>query len=240
MKTEKKPDAFEARQIVRQARQAALATLDATTGAPYVSLAAVATLADGRPVTLISTLARHTQNLRVNPAVSLLFEIPAQTGGVMAGSRVTLSGRLLPCDDEQARRRYLARHGDAADFVDFPDFGFYALDIEEGHFIAAFGRIRTIAGDKLSLNTPLDDELARGEGSAVSHMNEDHLDAIQRYAVEIGGAAPGDWRMTDIDREGFSLISDSGLLRIIFPKPLESFGDLRKCLAEMAQRTKKS
>lgn len=233
METEKNPDDFEARQIVRGAQKAALATRDAKSGAPYVSLAAVATLPDGRPITLISTLARHTQNLLADPAASLLFEIPAETGGVMAGSRVTIMGQLRPNDDKTGRRRYLARHADAADFVDFADFGFYALDISEGHFIAAFGRIRTIAGDKLSLNQSKSAAFAEGEASAINHMNEDHLDAIQRYAAKTG-AKPAAWRMIDIDQEGFCLNSELGLLRITFPKPLDSFADLRKTLAEMA------
>ena len=242
MESEKKSDAFEARQIVRRSSKAALATLDVKSGTPFVSLAAVATLVDGRPVTLISTLARHTQNLKENPAASLLFEVPAQTGGVMAGSRITLVGALKKCDandiandNENIKRRYLARHEEAADFVDFADFDFYRMDIQEGHFVAAFGRIRSIPGEKLWSISPTDIDFTQGESSVIAHMNADHLDAIQGYASEFGGSESGDWRMMDIDREGFSIVSSGRSERIIFPKTLQSYTDLRKTLAELAK-----
>ena len=46
------------RGLVRAARRAALATLDADSGAPYVSLVAVATMPDGAPI-LRSMFYRH-------------------------------------------------------------------------------------------------------------------------------------------------------------------------------------
>jgi len=238
METEKKSVAFEARQMLRGATRASLATIDAATGAPYVSLAAVATLIDGRPVTLLSTLARHTQNLASNPSASLLIEVPAKTGGVMAGSRVTLSGSMTPVDEPQARRRYLARHEDASDFVDFTDFGFYSMDVAEAHFIATFGRIHTLEGEVLLPSHPADAALADIEAGAVSHMNDDHTDAIQDYATGLAGAPAGNWRMADLDREGFTLVSNYRLLRMVFPKPIESAADLRKSLTKLAKQAR--
>ncbi len=239
MKTERKSDEFEARQIVRGARKAALATIDLQTGSPYVSLAAVATLTDGRPITLISTLARHTRNLLKNPAASLLYEIPATSGGVMAGSRVTLSGQMTPCHAKRAIHRYLARHNDARDFADFSDFGFFQLQVAEGHFIAAFGRIQTIDGEKLTFNSPLEAALAEQEAIAIEHINKDYLELIQGYCNNTSRAIPGKWRAGDIDREGISLVSDQGIARIIFPKPLNSLADLEKCLVDLEKGREK-
>ena len=238
METEKKSVAFEARQMLRGATRAALATIDSVTGNPYVSLTAIATQPDGRPVTLISALARHTKNLAQNTAASLLIEQPAETGGVMAGARVTVTGPMSICSDLTSRNRYLARHPDARDFVDFSDFSFYHMDIQEAHFVAAFGRIHTISGRELLPSDPIVSELAEIEPTALRHMNDDHHDAIGDIAVKAGGAATENWQMIDLDREGFSIMSKHGYLRIVFPKPLDSSLDLRKSLTELAKQAR--
>jgi putative heme iron utilization protein len=47
--------------------------------------------------------------------------------------------------------------------------------------------------------------LAAGEADVVAHMNADHGDAIELYATVLAGRAPGGWRMTGVDPEGFDL-----------------------------------
>ena len=49
--------------------------------------------------------------------------------GALTGARVTLVGTLAETQSETARRRYLARHPDAAQYIDFGDFKLYALDV---------------------------------------------------------------------------------------------------------------
>ncbi len=127
--------------MLANARTAALATREAGTGHPYVSLVTVAQHPDGAPVMLLSKLARHTQNFLTDPRASLLFQGGLGAGDPMAQARVTLMGRVGPAASPSARARFLERHPDAQMYADFADFAFYELALERAHFIGGFGRI---------------------------------------------------------------------------------------------------
>ena len=116
--------AADARALVRRALKASLATIAAGSGYPYASLITVATAASGVPVFLISGLAQHTKNLAQDPRASILFDGTGAAGDPLQGGRVTLYGKAEKTDEEAARRRFLARHPEAAFYADFPDFAF--------------------------------------------------------------------------------------------------------------------
>ncbi len=112
-----------ARHLLRTAFQAALGTLDPDSGAPHVSLVTLATLPDGAPVLLLSDLAVHTRNVKADARVSLMVSEPVRPGDPLALARVTVAGRIARTDDPVARRRFLARHPEAAAYAAFPHFG---------------------------------------------------------------------------------------------------------------------
>ena len=141
--------ALTARHMVRSALKGSLATLDAETGAPYASMIVLATSPDGAPITLLSTLARHTQNLRASPAASILIDTSNARGDATTGGRITLMGNLNSEVSTHARERFLARHPSAAQYVDFADFAFYRLEIASAHLIEGFGRIVPLAASAL-------------------------------------------------------------------------------------------
>jgi heme iron utilization protein len=142
--------------MVRCALKGTLATADFETGAPYASMILVATDVGGAPLTLISTLARHTRNLRANPAASLLIDTSNAAGDAESGGRITLTGRFVVTTASSARSRFLARHPAAAAYADFADFAFYSLGIASAHLIEGFGRIIPLPGTALS--APAHDE----------------------------------------------------------------------------------
>ncbi len=133
--------------LLAGARMAALGTLGAS-GHPLVSLVAVATLATGSPLLLLSRLALHTKNLAADPRASLLLRDEGASDP-MAEARVTLIGAMTPVADPSARPRFLARHPEASLYVDFTDFGFYALAVESAHLVAGFGRIVDLTGAEI-------------------------------------------------------------------------------------------
>ena len=143
--------AADAAKLLREARTAALATLDLASGAPYVSLVTVALDADGAPLLLLSKLARHTANLDADPRVSLLFTPAGRApGDPLATARVTVMGRIEPTASATARSRFLARHPEAEMYASFADFRFFALHVQSAHFIGGFGRIVDVAGAELA------------------------------------------------------------------------------------------
>jgi putative heme iron utilization protein len=224
-----------ARNLVRSARKAFLGTLDKASGHPHVSLVTVATEPDGAPVLLISRLAVHTQNLMADARCSLLFDGTDLKGDPLAGGRVTLTGTARPTQIDTARRRFLARQPEAAGYAGFPDFAFYRLDVERGHYIGGFGRITTIPGAELLLDLADAAALAAGEADIVSHMNDDHADAVQLYATVLAGAPAGRWLMTGLDSEGLDAVEASSgqTVRVAFGERISSPTDARRELIRL-------
>ena len=133
--------AADARALVRRALKASLATIASGGGYPYASLITVATEASGAPIFLISGLAQHTRNLSEDPRASILFDGTGAAGDPLQGARVTLFGKAEKTAEEGVRRRFLARHPEAAFYADFPDFAFWRLEVQGAHYIGGFGRI---------------------------------------------------------------------------------------------------
>ena len=227
--------ANEARNLLRRARTATLATLNADDGTPYASLVNVATDVRGLPLLLVSTLAWHTRNLLADPRASLMVaEVPA-SGDALTGPRVTIMGRFAKVEDAAVQRRYLARHPAAELYAGFGDFAFWRMEPERAHAVAGFGRIETIPADEMF---PSADEMTALEEGAIAHMNEDHDDAIQRFAAKLLGATPGGWKIAGIDPDGADLRREQEVLRLPFAAPVTTAGALRKLLADLGTQTR--
>lgn len=231
------PDRW-SRAIIRRALKASLATIHRDTGFPYASLVIVATLPDGSPLTLISTLAEHTKNIEKDPRASLLFD---ETGGLadpLQGARVSVSGKLEKVSDSAPRSRFLNRHTSADMYADFADFAYYALRIEGAHFVGGFGRITDIPASALQTDLSGADALLEAEPDVVAHMNEDHSDAVALYATRLLGAEEGTWRFVSCDPEGCDLVSGEKGLRLDFPYRVTTPQLVRKALVELAQKAR--
>jgi heme iron utilization protein len=219
------------RQVLRRAKTCALSTLSLGDGTPYGSLANIATDILGWPLILISRLAWHTQNLEADARASVLVgELPAK-GDALVGPRVTVLGRFERVEDAGLRRRYLARHPQAALYADFPDFSFWRMSPSAIHGVAGFGRIETLSPDGVF---PHAEEMTALEMSAIEHMNHDHGEAIHLYATKILKAQPGPWRVLAIDPDGADLGLDEQSLRMEFQTPVFTPDALRKKFAELA------
>ena len=219
------------RQLLRRARTCSLSTLTRGDGTPYGSLANIASDGAGRPLILISRLAWHTQNLEADARGSVLAgELPAK-GDALVGPRVTVLGRFERVEDANLRRRYLARHPQAALYADFPDFSFWRLSPSAIHGVAGFGRIETLTPEEVF---PVAAEMEALEMSAIEHMNNDHAEAIHLYATKILKAPPGPWRVLAIDPDGADIGLHEQSLRMEFHAPVFTAEALRKKFAELA------
>ena len=225
------------RQLLRRARTCSLSTLNKGDGTPYASLANIATDVAGWPLILISRLAWHTQNLLADARASVLVsELPAK-GDALVGPRVTVLGRFVQVENADLRRRYLARHPEAAMYADFADFSFWRLMPANIHGVAGFGRIETLAPEEVF---PPAVEMEALETSAIEHMNRDHGEAIHLYATKILKAPPGPWRFLAIDPDGADLgLQDHGL-RMDFHRPVFTADALREKFAELTYEARKS
>jgi len=230
--------AADARALIRRALKASLATLAAGAGYPYASLITVATEACGAPIFLISGLARHTRNLSEDPRASILFDGTGAEGDPLQGARVTVYGRAEKTSDESARRRFLARHPEAAFYADFADFAFWRLAVEGAHYIGGFGRIVDLSPPELLVPVDGAEDLVAAEPDILEHMNADHADAVQLYATRLAGGAEGPWRMSGIDPEGLDLLAGADARRISFAAPIASPGEARHELVRLTNEAR--
>jgi heme oxygenase (biliverdin-IX-beta and delta-forming) len=226
-----------AKQLLREGRSGALATLMPDSGDPYCSLVNVATAADGAPLLLISRLAVHTKNILADPRVSLMLD-ERKEGDPLEGARVMLMGRAVATDDPAVRRRYLARHPEAEMFASFGDFGFYTIELSAVHLVAGFGRIVDLKPQEVLTDLSNASELVEAEPDILGHMNTDHADTCRLYATKLLGAAEGEWRCAGCDPEGIELQRGRTALRLFFPQRIISPGALRQALKELAEKAR--
>ncbi len=219
------------RQMLRRAKTCSLSTLGNEDGTPYGSLANIATDVAGHPVLLLSKLAWHTRNLIADARASIMVcELP-EAGDALTGPRVTVLGRLAEASDVNLRRRYLARHPQAALYADFGDFSFWRLAPHAIHGVAGFGRIETLTPEMVFPDAA---EFENLEAQAIEHLNNDHADTIHLCATNLLGAGPGAWQVSAIDPDGCDLTLHEQALRLDFSTPVFSAGDLRQKFIEIA------
>ncbi len=234
-----------ARSLVAGGRRGALGTLRIGSGHPYASVADYAALDDGDVVLLLSQLAEHRRFLEADERASLLIAPGLGSGDVLALARVTLLGRCrLQKADSTLRRRYLECHPQAEVYLDFPDFDFFRLSVDEVRYIAGFGRMGWFSGD--DYRAAAVDPLAPAAADIIAHINGAHGAALRDYAR---GLLQREWAarviMTGIDRFGFDLYcrgaeGQAQQLRYNFDQPVTSPGGVRRVLADLAVKARQA
>ncbi len=225
---------------MRRSGTAALATMAADTdGWPYASLVAVALDQDGTPLLLISRLAEHTSNISDDSRVSLLFtDLPSDGEDPLTGSRTTVVGRAQRSTQPHHKRRFLARHPEAAQYVEFKDFSFFRIEVERTHLVAGFGVIHWIEGRDALIDRKIATAFVDAEDGIVAHMNADHLDAVELYATVLLKKTPGDWCLTGCDADGLDLFERTGgaRSRLNFDQPAPGPSAVRSILVDLVHR----
>lgn len=140
--------------LIRHQRWAALGTLD--NGKPYVAWVAYAIDADFSEFWfLLSTLARHTQNLLSEPEVSLAISEPdSGSGDPQQLARLMLQGRVETVSPEdqryaEIRNSYLQHFPDAALWSDFGDFALFRFVPLSGRYVEGFASTHRIDRERL-------------------------------------------------------------------------------------------
>jgi putative heme iron utilization protein len=142
-------------QLLAAERHGVMATLSARRdGWPFASLAPYALTESGEPLLLLSDLAEHTRNVRVDARASLIVQdSSAVHDDPLAAPRATLLGtveQLPPTDGRAAGQRYVERHPESAAYLSIADFHLYVLRVTEARFINGFGDMGWLSADRLS------------------------------------------------------------------------------------------
>lgn len=227
------------RTLVYRNRTGTLSTIsEKHPGSPFGSLMPYGIDGEGRPIFLISTMAMHTHNIEKDPRVSLFVSQTDSKGDPLDASRVTLMGRAVkvPSDEiPEVRELYLSRYKNASYWVDFDDFFFYRMEIEDIYFVGGFGAMGWVTKEEYSEAEV--DPLADAAPGIISHMNEDHADSLILLAKKFAGISAEEAAMTSVDRLGFQVrLQSEGEVfsrRIGFPEEARTPEEVRKALVGM-------
>jgi len=225
-----------ARTLMHMGGASSLATVSQKhQGYPFCSMVPYAIDSSASPIFLISQMATHTKNVRASSLATLLV---TEASGSLGGARISVMGETTLVEGEAIKgvaEAYLAKHPESKQWVDFADFGFYRMSVQDVYFIGGFGSMGWVSAEEYSAAEP--DPLAGAAKDIIDHMNEDHVDSMlvlieKHLELKATGA-----RMTSVDRYGFNvrITTDSRSRggRIGFPQQALTATEVRKTLVEM-------
>jgi putative heme iron utilization protein len=133
----------ELQQLLLQSYQGVLSThSQQLQGYPFGSVVPFCLDQQGRVILLISDLAQHTKNLKVDSRCSLL--VFAESDDIQAAARLTLIGDAQPISDHEVAAiaaRYYRYFPQSQDFHQIHDFSFWRITPVKYRYIGGFGRI---------------------------------------------------------------------------------------------------
>ena len=243
---------LEVRRLLRRGRSGMLATALAgedapsehsRTGHPYASLVTVAWDIDASPIFLFSALSDHTRNLARDSRAALLIEEASRRANPQTGPRVTLIGRIAHVagseDESRARRRFLARHPEAARYAGFGDFRFFRMTVESAHYVGGFARAVWIEQPRFAHPPEAVAAIAKCEEGVRAHMNADHADAVDLYARRLLARRGKGWMLAGLDPDGVDLKRGAQFARLDFALPVGNAHDVRAALIALADRARR-
>jgi putative heme iron utilization protein len=239
---QRRTPAEEARTLVALSSVATLATLS-DDGTPWASLVGYATLPDGSPILMVSTLAEHGRNLERDTRASLVVASREQRKDPLAAGRVTLAGRAVRPSgeaEEIARAAYVASVPASSIYSEFGDFSLYVLEVDRVRWVGGYGRMDS--ADAASYAGADADPVGEAVG-AIKHLNEDHADALLVMAQALGGYPDAESaRCTGADRYGLDLMvgtpRGSAPARVGFAETVTEPAGLRGATVELTKRSR--
>lgn len=233
----------EARTIVAGTTTATLGSLSED-GGPWASMVAFATLADGRPVLVVSTLAEHGRNVLRDQRVSLSVVAPSRRSDPLDSGRVTLAGvaeEVGGATAEEAQDAYVRAVPPAGLFAGFGDFRTWVVRPERVRWVGGYGRMDSVTAAEYAAAEP--DPVVPGAGPAIEHLNADHADALRTMAHALGGYTDAESaRCVAADRYGLDLAVTTprgpATTRVGFLERLDAAAGLRAATVELAHRAR--
>jgi hypothetical protein len=222
-----------ARNLLRTARVAALATLDPESGYPYATFTNLAMEPDGTPFFFTAGLALHARNILEDQRVSLTLS--ALKGDLLAHPRLTLVGRAEPigrAEQEHANRRYLARFPKSKIYLGLGDAMPCRMIVEALNLSGGPARnAAQVSVDDLLTDLGGARELIAAEFDEIEKINA-RPDLVARLA-QAAGAKQERWRVTGVDPQGMDLTSPGSAARLWFSERVDTPRALADTLARL-------
>mmetsp|Transcript_16101 Transcript_16101/g.22922 ORF Transcript_16101/g.22922 Transcript_16101/m.22922 type:complete len:341 (+) Transcript_16101:53-1075(+) len=211
-------------------------------GYPGGSVVGFAPDEDGRPIFIFSGMSSHTQDILVDPRCSVTIAAKEFKGA--ADGRVNLMGKCekVPSDEKEAcKASYLAKHPGAF-WVEFGDFNWFRMEIEDIRFVGGFARAGSVTPEEYTKAKP--DAISLFGMHIAQHMNEDHMSStIAMIEQQIPGLDVSEAVITSVDSLGMYVkvsrtprSSDQPQqfkIRLPFPRQADDRKDVKSLIMEM-------
>ena len=207
-------------------------------GWPYGSMATVAIDHGAHPLLLMSGLSEHTQNVVEDSRASLLFVQPTRHRNPQKGARVTVMGKIRKTYKCEHIARFLTMHPEARMYAGFEDFNFYRMSVERAHWVGGFAQAEWLDGKHVELGPAVVQGISEIEAGVIEHMNSDHGDAVDLFALKLLNRRGHGWRMVGIDADGADLERDGRFARLQFPNVISSAAEARDTLVNLAAKAR--
>jgi heme iron utilization protein len=110
--------------------------------------------------------------------------------------------------------------------------------VNDAHLVGGFGRARGLKVSDVVIDVAGAGALAEAEQGIVTHMNEDHGEAVGLYATRLLGQPAATWRMTGIDPEGCDLRAENRTARLVFERRIANAAEAREILVALAKQAR--
>jgi putative heme iron utilization protein len=242
-----------ARTLLARESHIVLATITPE-GYPYSSTVAYAVTENGDMLMLLSQLAQHTQNMALEDVTtqaqaSLFIHDQLGLDDPLAEPRLSLLGKVkLEPDKATYQAAFTAKHPQAEVYVNFTDFSFYRFVPDKLYYIAGFGRMGWATAEDYRAARP--DPLSEVAEGAITHMNEDHRDALCDYVRVFGESRVNlegvtEAKILTLDQFGFDVlatvtadVTQPVRVRIPFTNPVTDPADLRGAMVALSEKAK--
>jgi len=227
--------AFSAKQLSRTHHSGVLGTHSTSMpGYPFGSVVPFYLTAAGDAIIYISDIALHTRNIKANEKVSLTI-FDAGEDDSQANGRVTIMGNAELANADEVKEQYLRLFPQAKGYEKTHDFNFYVIRAERVRYIGGFGKIHWI--DKAYWHVA-EQEWHQSPQGMITHMNEDHQDAMQLILQHKEGVSIDNPVMHSAFPEGMHCGSEEATWFVPFTGVCETATDVRKALVALTNEAR--
>ncbi|TQV75173.1 DUF2470 domain-containing protein [Aliikangiella marina] len=228
---------IEAKLLVRQSDVGVISTISKKIdGYPFGSVTPFISDSEGKLYLYISDIAQHSINLTANNKMSVTIFNQGKSGDQNENARITIVGdctKVAEQMQEEMLRKYILRFPDAKTYQKAHVFYMWEVKVERVRYIGGFGKIFWIKKEDWTGQPVPWDKVA--ESAMISHMNDDHQDAMelilhQHYAIKDPKVM-----MSGIITEGCYLYSNSKNYFVPFNDICSEQSDVRKQLVALTK-----
>ncbi|MBH0045978.1 HugZ family pyridoxamine 5'-phosphate oxidase [Pseudoalteromonas sp. NZS11_1] len=208
-------------------------------GYPFGSVTPYMCDEQGRIYFFISDIAQHTKNLKHDSRMSLTVFDATDSGDQNEYGRVTLVGDGSVVPSEQAHTlldNYITLYPEAASYRNAHDFQLWQLDVIRVRYIGGFGKIFWLEQNEWQYEAKNWDE--NQQQSMISHMNDDHQDAMSLILMQHYSVADNTPIMSGLLPTGFYIQSQKRNYFINFNTQCNSPLKVRKALVALTNQAR--